>query len=448
MLMKNGSHDPEARDLLLTAAPAPDARAHENWADVLERASMQSRTRRLWRRPRVLAAVVAGALLLATGAAVAAIQGVPWWEDAAPPVNPEVVDWQLAPPADGSDFPPAADRSRARTVVEADGAALVAAPVGKGGYCVIPSLPRTPDLGFSCLYQPGDELRSYARPPSELAPRWIIYGRIIDPDAAALDLSEAAGVPFEVPLQRGGFFLANVPESRWSELSGRAGKGKIVDESGETLRTGCVNWGPSPEGEGAGVSRYPLWSEGDGPCTPRPVPMRPKIDLDRAQKLVSFTLTSDASIWKRGTTVALWHAPTLDGRECVYVAPAAPRPSGVSSHMPGGGICGPPARQRSRSPSPFGPIQMSVSDPGGLISGEVEPGSGIVRVELRSARGAIELPFSNGYFLGQLREGGSPGKEPAGGPYAVVGYDAAGAQVASVELQEFMTRARPPRPGG
>jgi hypothetical protein len=363
--------------------------------------------------------------------------------------QPEGRDWQLAPPADGSDFPPTADRSRARTVAEADGAALVAAPVGKGGYCVIPSLPGSPDLGFSCLYQPGDEFRSYARPPSDLPPRWIIYGRIVDPDAAALDLSEAAGVPFEVPLRRGGFFLANVPEGRWSELSGRAGKGKIVDESGETLRTGCVSWGPSPEAQGAGLSRYLFWwSEDEGPCRPRPVPIRPRINFDRAQKLVAFTLTSDASIWKQGTAVALWRAPTLDGRECVYVAPAAPHPSGVSSHMPGGGICGPPARQRPRSRSPFGPIQMSLSDPGGLLSGEVERGSGIVRVELRSARGSTELPFSDGYFIGQLPEGGSPGKLPAGGPYAVVGYDAGGAQVASVDLRQFLARATPPPKAG
>jgi hypothetical protein len=213
-------------------------------------------------------AVAACALLLATGAAVAAVHGVPWWEDAAPPMNPKVVDWQLAPPADGGDFPPTADRSRARTVAQADGAALVAAPVGKGGYCVIPSLPGSPDLGFSCVYQLDDEFRSYARPPSDGTPRWIVYGRITDPGAAALDLSEAAGVPFKVAVQRGGFFLGNVPRSRWNELSGQAGKGKIVDASGEILRTGCVNWGPSPDEPGAGLTRY------ESPARSRPGPSR------------------------------------------------------------------------------------------------------------------------------------------------------------------------------
>jgi hypothetical protein len=428
----NGSYDSEARDLLWAVLPAPDARPHESWADVLDRAHVAGISPRPWRRPRVLLAAAVGALLLATGAAVAAIEGVPWWEDAAPPVNPTVLDWQLAPPADGSDFPPTADRSRARTVATADGAALVAAPVGKGGYCVIPSLPGSPDLGFSCIYQPGDEFRSYARPPSDGTPRWIVYGRITDPGAAALDLSEAAGVPFEVPLKRGGFFLGNVPSNRWSVLSGRAGEGKIVDASGATLRSGCVNWGPAPDQPGAGRSRYPFWSEGDGPCTARPVPTLPRIDLDRAQKLVTLRLTSDFSIWKKGSTVALWRAPTLEGGECVYTAAASPRPSGVSNRMPGGGGCrlsreGPPSGSR------FGLVQLS-PDSGGLVSGEVGPTSGIVRVELRSGSGSRKLPLNEGYFLGQLPEGGGPGRLPPGGPFTIAGYDAAGREVASVDL--------------
>jgi hypothetical protein len=438
--MTTGPIDFDTRDLLAAAVPRPDAGAHMDWGDVLERAGAPTKTRGVWRRPRALAAVAVGALLLVSGGALAAIHGVPWWEDAAPPVNPKVVDWQLAPHADGSNFPPTADRSRARTVAKEDGAALVAAPVGKGGYCLIPSLPGDPDLGFSCVYQPDDMLLGYARPPSLGTPRWIIYGRIVDPEAATLDLSKAAGVTFEVPLQRGGFFLANVPEERWAELSGRAGEGRILDDSGETFRTGCVNWGPAPHRTGAGLARYPFWTE-DDPCRPRPFPGRPRIDLDKAQRLVAVTLSSDFSIWDEGTTVAVWRAPTLDGRECVYVAPASPRPSGVSNSMPGGGVCGGLAGKRPPSRGPFGPIQ--VSDPGGLVSGVVEPASGIVRVELHSASESKVIPFANGYFLGQFPEGGSPGERPPGGPRTVVGYDAAGKQVASVDLEQLLTQRAP-----
>lgn len=442
--MTTDPYDPDARDLLFTAVPVPDAGVHEDWQDVLARAGTQSVTRNLWRRPRLLGAVAVAALLLVTGAALAAIRGVPWWEEAAPPVNPKTLDWQLAAPADGSRFPPTADRARARTVAQEDGAALVAAPVGKGGYCVIPSLPGDPDLGFSCVYQRDDEFRSYARPPSDGVPRWIVYGRIVDPEAAVLDLSEAAGVAFEVPLQPGGFFLANVPEDRWDELSGRAGEGRILDASGETLRTGCVNWGPAPDRPGAGLTRYVFfWSERAGPCRPQPVPTRPRVNLDKARKLVALTLSSDFSIWKKGTIVAVWHAPTLDGRECVYVAPASPRPSGVSRSLPSGpGVCGMPAAQRPRSENPFAEMSFSVAS-GGLIMGRVEPTSGIVRVELHDATGSRPLPFAGGYFLGQLPEGGSPGKFPPGGPFTIVGYDAAGNKIASVDLEERYAEAGP-----
>jgi hypothetical protein len=435
--MTTGPIDPDTRDLLAAAVPRPEAGAHVDWADVLERAGAPTKTRGVWPRPRVLAAVAVGALLLVSGGALAAIHGVPWWEEAEPPVNPKVVDWQLAPHADGSNFPPRADRSRARTVAKEDGAALVAAPVGDGGYCLIPSLPGDPDLGFSCVYQPDDMLLGYARPPSDGTPRWIIYGRVVDPEAATLDLSKAAGVTFEVPLQHGGFFLANVPEERWDNLSGRAGEGRILDHSGETLRTGCVNWGPAPSRSGAGLARYPFWTE-DDPCRPRSLPGRPRIDLDKAQRLVALLLSVDFSIWDKGTTVAVWRAPALDGRECIYVAPVSPQPRGVSEHLPGGGgVCGPPAGERPTSQEAFGPIQIS-SGSGGLVVGEVGASRGIVRVELHDARGSTTLPFANGYFLGQLPEGGSPGTLPPGGPFTIVGYDATGKEVATADLKELI----------
>jgi hypothetical protein len=70
-----------------------------------------------------------------------------------------------------------------------------------------------------------------------------------------------------------------------------------------------------------------------------------------------------------------------------------------------------------------------------------------VRVELRSGSGSTKLAFGNGHFLGQLPEGGSPGKLPPGGPYAVVGYNADGKEIGRIDLQEFLTRATPRRAG-
>jgi len=385
------------------------------------------------RRRRRVTAVAAAALLGVGGAAIAAVTEAPWWQDAAPPVNPRIVDRQLK---DLDDLPAGADRSRARTVAEVEGAALVAVPLGQTGYCVIPSLPGSPDIGFSCQFQAADELRSYAQSRSRGVPRWILYGRIVDARAAALDLSTAAGVRFRVPLKRGGFFLADVPQSRWAALSGGAGEGQIVDASGGTLRTGCVNWGPSPESSAAGRARYPFWRDGSGECRAEPVPSLPTVDLSRAQKLVELRLTRDFSIWKSGTTIALWRAPA-SGLECVYVAAASPAPSGKSQGPPSGpGSCGMPVdERRAAAAHPFDSVSFSS---GGLLTGHVDPASGIARVDLHSGDGSRVLAFDNDYFLGQLPDDGS-GRSGS----VVVGVGRAGEEVARVDLDELRARATP-----
>jgi hypothetical protein len=405
------------------------------------------------RRRRLLAAALAASLLLVGGAALAAVTVGPWWQDAPAPVNPSVVDRQLTPPKDAS-FPPTADRSRARTVAQADGAGLVAAPVGESGYCLIPSLPGSPDLGFSCTYQvtnpeagTSDEFRSYARPPSQGTPRWIVYGRITHPRAAALDLGA-----FTVPLRPGGFFLANVPEDRWKALANTASEGKIVDASGATLRTGCVNWTPSPADPAAGLSRFAFWSEEHGPCRARPVPTRPTPDLSKAQKLVETTLREKFSIWEKGTAIALWRAPTLEGGECVFLAPATLTPDDVSAaksdrSMPGGGACTGPPSSPPRNPEPFmtGMSWTSLHDGtySVLLQGQVAPRVAIARVTLRTKTGESTVPFENGYYLTQLENSNASGELPPGGPYVLFGYDSAGTVVATQDLQQLMAKHRP-----
>lgn len=408
------------------------------------------------RRRRLLVAAFAAGLLLATGAAVAAVTVAPWWQDADPPVNPEVVDRQLTAPKEES-FPPTADRSRARTVAKANGAALVAAPVGETGYCLIPSLPGSPDLGFSCVYQvkdpekgTSDDLRSYARPAAAGTPRWIIYGRVTDPRAAALDLTPAAGFPFTVALQPGGFFLADIPESRWAALANKAGPGKIVDASGNTLRRGCVNWAPSPTDPAAGRSRFGFWHDGSGPCRPLPPPVFQTPDVGRAEKLVELTLEEKFSIWDKGTKVAVWRAPTDQGGECVYLAEASPPVADGSPRdartMPGGGGCSAGPRP---APEFSGTFATSFSwthhddGYGVLVQGQVDPGTPIVKVALRSATAEIAIPFDNGFYLAQLPSSSASGELPPGGPYTLVGYDASGREVASQDLAALLKKLRP-----
>ena len=467
--MSNAHDDLNTFQLLIAAVPAPDPAPYQSWEDVLRRARVEQthqngkasitvadldrNSRKPQQRPmlrrRWLMPALAAALLLVTGAAVAAVTGIPWWQNAAPSVNPAVVDWQLSPPADGNAFPPTANRADARTVAQADGAALVAAPVGESGYCIIPSLPRSPDIGFSCTYQVtdpasgnDDDLRSYARPASAGTPQWIVYGRITDPNAATLDLSQAADVPFEIALQPGGFFIANIPADRWSTLANQAGPGAILNASGTTIRSGCVNWGPSPDSPGAGDTRYPIWSDSSGPCTPRaPIPSLQTVDLANAHQLVSLTLTSDFSIYKSGTVIALWEAPGAGGGTCIFTAKAneAPTPWPGSGDNPvNGGGC-----SSAGNPQPLigtqNPIGVSSSGGrvngtwSGIIEGRVDPASGITKLELQSATSSIPVPLENGWFLAELPPASSPTAVPSGGPYTLIGYDANGNQIATTK---------------
>ncbi len=296
-------HDLQLLAGFRSKVPFPDAKTTDR---IRRRAvSPQARAPRrlipLFRRPRPI--IVLAAALVIVGGAVAAVSELPWWQNGAPPVDPQSVA-SIA----RDNLPAHIDTSRARTVAQIGDAALVAVPLNKTGYCLIPSLGGRANLGGGCMYQVvdpqqgfSDQTRSLARPAPAA---WIVYGRITDSRAATIDF----GV-FSVPLKTGGFFLAHVPEDQWTTLNGRANPGRILDASGATLRTGCVNWGPSPTSHEAGHGGVSLWADGNAPCKPHRSPGPPTVDLDNAEKLVELTLKTDVSIWKAGTVVALWQAP-------------------------------------------------------------------------------------------------------------------------------------------
>ena len=385
------------------------------------------------RRHRRLAALAAAPLVIAAGAAIASDR-VPWWQDAAPPANPRIVDRQLAPGR--ASFPPAADRSRARTVARSDGAALVAAPVGESGYCLIPSLPGSPDLGFSCEYQVrnadeggGSMFRGYARPASAGAPRWIVYGRITDPAARTLDLTRAAGAPLAVPLAPGGFFLADVPESRWAALSNRSGKAEILDGSGETLRTPCIHWGVSPESELAGRSRWGSIAEGTsppGPCPAAPIVL-PEPVLERARLVLEVPAG-------RGTVLRLYESPSSTGGTCTFTDAAEAGSTSRPTRM-GGGACSAEPGPRHRGDAPIvlssGLTREGLAWPRSTLHGTVDPDLDAVRVRLEWATGARELAFADGYFLAANPYYDPPDENL---PYEVVAYGADGREVARMRI--------------
>ena len=425
-----------------------------DWEEVLRRSGASDRggaarmpvVGRL-RRPRMLAVAIFLLVLLGTGVALA-VDGLPWWQGAPTPQNPGAVEFELAKDAD-SEFPPNPDSSHAVAVATAGEIELVAAPVAQDGYCLAISVAGMPVAGHSCEYQATDVADSLAMasPPSGSA-FWIVFGRILEPEAAAVDLSEAAGVPLLAPLHYQGFFLARIPSERWDALSNRAGEARILDRAGQTLSTRCVSWGPAP-GDRYSGTRYGLWAKDTTPCKPTRWPWL--IDVTQATKLVELPLIDDWSNYaEAGQAVALWRAPQPDGTVCVLDALADPKitaargpvpPLPPGHNPPWGFNCN---REDALLATPSGkPIAVQVS--GGQSSGDpthwyfqghVNPGSGIVRMALDGGTEKATVAYANGWFLGQLPRSNSFKEFPAGGPFVLVGFAADGREVARIDLRD------------
>ena len=346
------------------------------------------------RRRRNRLTLATAAIILGVGAGVG-VAGTydDWWTNNASAVQPS----QLGEVAQenksvGIDL----DLSKKATVARTDDAALDAVATNGGkGYC-LSLFVGTKHLGSSCTTVADSEYRTRAD-----GSHWIGYGRILDDGATALDLS-SVGLPAHVPLQRGGFFLFDIPRQQWQALDGRSGDVAVLDSGGKTIRTACIYVGvapPSPYAGAGGLGDRP------GACAAL-APIIPDPQLDDAKKLVSVTLAHDhLPTFTAGQTISVWRAPNRGGGICWYVGP---RPS-----QEFGGSC---AREEQRIVR--GRLPLSVS--GGIVSGFAPAESGIVRVTIDGADAAL----ANGAFVG----------EAAAGPVTVVGYDAAGAEIARTKL--------------
>jgi hypothetical protein len=438
----------EVKKLLEAQVPLR-AEEQPDWPDVLHRAGLNgSQPRRIRRRRLLVPALVAVAVLIVGVAIAAALDGIPWWESAPPPTNREAVEQALAPDV-GRDFPPSPDRTRARAVAKDGDAELVAAPVGDGGYCLTVLFAGHAVDGPSCEYQPTPTSRTYAQSRMSGEPLWLVYGRLLDPDAALIDLSEAVGAPLLVPLHYSGFFVVKVPKERWEALNDRVGPIKTLDSSGATLHSGCITWGYGPTAEIFRNSVHGLGSGGlsvaGDAC--RPLHWRWTFDVHSATKLVRLTLGGDPDYKQRGITIALWRAPQKDGSVCVFRALASPRPDPPTSPAGGGEVGANPAEDwtcdswQALNGTPAGrAVATSFSydvDTNGArwqIEGHVNPESGIAKLRLKPNR--VTFVFRNGWFLGQLPKSDSSKGFPRGGPYELIGYDNNGNEVARVDLED------------
>jgi hypothetical protein len=335
-----------------------------------------------------------------------------------------------------------------------------------------------PATGRSCIFRVDksasgvesgafDELTSYARPQSEIisavGPRWVLYGRIADPRAVMLDLSAAAGFTFRVALHPGGFFLADVPQADWSLLSNRGGEGEILAQDGGALRTGCVAWGPAPGALGAGQEGS-LWTDDVPRCRPVRTPW--SIEVEDASRLVALNVANPLPGNAPGDSIAIWRAVQKDGTVCVFDALASPRPHTAPApsdrfadpaayrNMPNGIVCDVDAEGLDTTP-PGKPVDVAIGGGGSTngkwqyeLLGHVDLRSSVQRLELTSAKGQVPLAYDNHWFVAQFPQGGALHELPPGGPYALVGYDADGHEVARVDLQKALRGAEQQGCGG
>lgn len=396
-----------------------------------------------------LSVALAASLLVFAAAAVAAVKEAPWWQSGEPPVDPRQV---ISVARDN--LPAQVDVAHARTVVTAGDAALVAVPLDATGYCLIPAIDGAATLGAQCEYQVtnperGDDDRTVSATrgaAAGAAPAWIVYGRITDRRAASIDLG-----PFALGLAPGGFFLTEVPPAEWPRLSGTATRGAILDGSGSVLRRGCVNWAIAPGGTTVdGEYPVPLWSDSDGgTCKPQKAPALPTVDLASAKKLFDVTLTQNYGAWKAGQTVSFEAARRSDGTSCLVAA--GPQPSGSGPGFADG--CGAGGGGTGADRPIDAEIGAGLTHVAGKavytwdVSGTIDPAANIARLELRSDTTTTPVMSGGGYFFGQF-PATTPGPQQGAvsmppGRWQLVGLDAAGDEVAHVDLVALYRSARP-----
>lgn len=422
-----------------SGVPLPDTAT----GDAIYRRVLEDRAkRRRPARPRRLALMVAVVALALTGGSLAAVQEVPWWQGGAPPVDPQSV---VAVARDN--LPAAVAVADARTVATDGDAALVAVPLDRTGYCLIPSFGGRASFGAQCVYSAtgGDDVvRSAGRSAgSGVSGVWIVYGRIADRRAAAIDLGA-----FSAKLADGGFFVARVPADRWAALSGQANGGRVLDASGSTLRSGCVEWGGSPASSDNASSV--LWSNRDGSCKPGILPAAPTVDLAAAKRILDVELAESYSIWGPGETVSFYAAPASDRSTCVMATGPGLSLAAAAAMPPGRGCRG------TRVPrTPARALVASISSQLVHVAGRaayVWSVSGsfdsrrVSGVELRTSDRDLEAAAADGFFFVQLDQdtaGPSAAPELPPGEHVLVAFDAAGREVGQLDLNALYRRARP-----
>jgi hypothetical protein len=160
----------------------------------------------------------------------------------------------------------------------------------------------------------------------------------------------------------------------------------------------------------------------------------PGAAVDKSKAQVVGTVTVG------GSSVALWHGPNQAGGDCLYLQRAA-GPGAIAGN--GGGLCSVTKQPLTSALQTFVTWQ---SKPQGsataLVVGRYDT-TEISSVELNGAAASTPVIARDGYFIAALPDASAVGTLPSGGPYVLVGRDASGAEVASVDLAALLEQSTP-----
>jgi hypothetical protein len=167
-------------------------------------------------------------------------------------------------------------------------------------------------------------------------------------------------------------------------------------------------------------------------------------DLSKATKLVSVARTG-------GGEIAIWTAPTTNGGQCTFVQTSDTVSAASPSAIDGSSECSDQPLDHKWG-SPGQPISTGLGwsrAPGGngrfdvVLEGRIDPASGISRMVVNSSDGSTAVALASNHFVAGLPQVEAAGQLPSGGPWILTAYNGKGATVATVDLQQVVSQARP-----
>jgi hypothetical protein len=142
----------------------------------------------------------------------------------------------------------------------------------------------------------------------------------------------------------------------------------------------------------------------------------------------------------------LWQAPTKQGGHCDFIVLADPTAATAPPTSANGGAdCYPTLAITRATDAAAPPVGVTLSwsrnadaSVTTLVTGATRPSSHVARIELKSAAGVVSVPFAHGHYLASLPGSAAVGQLPtAGGPISMIAYDAKGAIVVTLDLNQL-----------